>query len=60
MTTKHCLHRPAFNNHLTDFGLTKVALASVNRDMYVMESLTYITTGLVGKEPDPITRRSAA
>ncbi|XP_043237688.1 complex I assembly factor ACAD9, mitochondrial-like isoform X2 [Amphibalanus amphitrite] len=54
MTTKHCLHRQAFKNHLSDFGLTKAAIASVNRDMYIMESLTYITTGLVDltQEPD--------
>ena len=54
MTTKHCLHRPAFKSHLSDFGLTKMALAAVTRDMYIMESLTYITTGLVGKERHPI------
>ncbi|XP_037071507.1 complex I assembly factor ACAD9, mitochondrial-like isoform X2 [Pollicipes pollicipes] len=53
LTTEHCLHRPAFGRHLADFGLTKVALAAVNRDLYLMESLTYVTAGIFDLTESP-------
>ena len=49
LTTHHCLDRPAFERYLSDFGLTKTALAGVCRDLYLMESLTYLTAGIYGR-----------
>ena len=47
MAVERCQERKAFGRPIGEFGLIKDKIATMTSDMFALESMTYLTTGLV-------------
>lgn len=47
LTTEHAIQRKQFGKPLKDFDLIKEKIAQVALDAYIMESMAYITAGML-------------
>jgi acyl-CoA dehydrogenase family protein 9 len=53
MAVERCSERRAFGRPIGEFGLIKDKIAMMMAEVYALESMTYMTTGLIdAKEPD--------
>ena len=47
MSTERVLEREAFGRPIGEFGMIKEKIARMNAEVYALESMTYLTTGLI-------------
>ncbi|MCC7537735.1 MAG: acyl-CoA dehydrogenase family protein [Deltaproteobacteria bacterium] len=47
MAVERCLERKAFGRNIADFGMIKDKIARMTIETYALESMTYLTTGLM-------------
>ncbi|XP_014790047.1 complex I assembly factor ACAD9, mitochondrial [Octopus bimaculoides] len=51
-TTEHAITRSQFGKKLYEFGIIKEKLANIAVNIYVMESMAYMTSGIIDSYPD--------
>ena len=47
LTTEHAIQRKQFGKSLSEFGLIKEKIAQVSLNAYIMESMAYMTAGML-------------